>query len=133
MILEIYFTKEIKQAINDLIDEGYRSYNAIPEPDKEKLAVYCMNALKDDAYVFVTNTKRIDKLACQLKSFLLNGSIDDAIDMATTLCEAAVEKSEEVLPDIFDEIYSERIREQKIDAGYRQCTDQQTGEKMWVK
>lgn len=133
MVPKIYYTKEILQLIDDAIADGVTNYYDVEEYDKEKLAVYCMNALKEDAYVFITNNEKMEKLVCQLKTLLLKGGMDEAVDLATTLCEGAVEKLDQIMPDLFQERFNDNEVARNADAGIRSSIDEQTGEMRWVK
>ena len=133
MIPKFYYTKEILQFIDEAISDGVKSYDLMPEADREKLTSLCIFAAGEQAHTFITENPNLDKAICKLRNFLVSGKSENAIDLMTLLADGAVKGEEKTLTELFDERYSYYLAERKMEAGFRSTKDLQTGDQIWIK
>lgn len=128
-------TVELVRLIDNLIlDDGYTSYAAIPEIEKNALVVKAMQATDEmDLFCVITDCDRADSNISTFMCYIKSGGITAAYDLAETMRGNALDYFKESLTALFNERVELLECERKYEAGLRPVTDRINGEVRWVR
>ena len=124
----------VKQIDNLILDDGYMSYAAIPETEKDELVVKAMRATdRMDLFCVITDCDDAESNLSSLMSYICRGGSSEAYDLAETMRRNALSYFEESFTALFDERVDLLECERKYEAGLRPVTDRINGEVRWVR
>ena len=132
LIPKIYYSKEILKLIQYYINEGYDSYSALCEIDRQEISAACIHVLGDDAYTALIDHEDFDIVLHHFKQFMKTGKQEYAVDMAVTMSKNAIEYFEEDMNNLFAEKINEYEWDTNFEAGLKPMKDQMTGETIWL-
>lgn len=95
------YNREVLSLIEDLVQEGHKSYDSISDDDKEKLTVACMNTFGDDALEFIHEGNYLDLIIAKIKFCVKNPSSGES-DISELLRKSALEYHENSLKELFN-------------------------------
>jgi hypothetical protein len=101
-IAPCFYTKDIINTIDSLIDCGYDSVDDISVADSDKLLVHCLDALGSDAYECLIDDD-FSPILTLLKKTTLSRSKEDALDLADMMNHVAKEHFKDDLNGLFAE------------------------------
>lgn len=129
------YTKEILKQIDDLIlDDGYNSYAAVRDIEKDLLAVKAMRATdRMDLFCVITDCDDADSTLSSFMKYLCRGGSLEAYELAETMRRNALSYFEESFTALFEERHDLLECERKYEAGLRPVTDRINGEVRWVR
>lgn len=128
-----FYSKEILQAIDYIIEDGTYSWDKISEADREYLTATCINSLPNAMDLFIYDNPNLEKALYKVKNFLQNGMSENAIDLMTLLADGAVKTASISLEEVFHERADLYLTERKREAGYRPVMNEQNGDTIWIK
>lgn len=128
---KFYYDKSIIQVIDNLILDGYKSYNSIDEHDKEIIAAKCINLLGDDAYTCLIDSPNLSKMLNLFKNYLLSSNQDSSYDLLEVMRKNATEYFADDLTDLFSERYDGIQSDINWEKGLRPSKDAINGEITW--
>lgn len=99
-ISECFYTKPLLKLIDNLIDDGFRSYENLSDADKDNIVALCIDALGDEAFECIMAS--FDTIS-NLKKYILTGKRDDAYDLAIMMRDAASDYFRDVMECLFIE------------------------------
>jgi hypothetical protein len=102
MIPTCYYNKSITSFIDQLIDDGYKSYDELLDVDKDILIVKGIELLGEDAYHFMYDSGFLPSFS----RYLLSNKKDDGQDLVDILKESANNYFSLALSELFEERYS---------------------------
>ncbi len=135
MTVPKYLTgKEFIVLIDKLIlDDGYTSYAKVDDLSKEALTVMAIQSLNSDAYNAIIDVPDFDGTLNDLITYIMNGGVDEAVNLAETLKINAIQHFEDSFDELFSERFGELECERKREAGLHPITDHVNGEVRWIR
>jgi hypothetical protein len=134
MIPKYIKTLTVTDEIDRLImDDGYTSFEKLPDDAQNRLAAYSMDALGRDAYECIIEAEDFDGVLAELRQYLLNDNTENAIDLADHLRNNTREYFKRTLALLFEDRYSELECERKREAGLHPIVDHVNGETRWIR
>ena len=97
-----YYDKSITSFMDQLIDDGYKSYDELLDVDKDILIVKGIELLGEDAYPFIYDSGFLPSFS----RYLLSNKRDDGQDLIDILKESANNYFSLALSELFEERYS---------------------------
>jgi len=101
MIPECYYDKSITSFIDNLIDDGYTSFDEIVDVDKDILISKSINLMGSDAYDFIYDCDFLSKFS----RHLITNKPEDQSELIETLKESADAFFSQGLSDLFQQRY----------------------------
>lgn len=96
--------KNITALISNFIAEGITSFSGLDDMDKEELLVMAMSGLRDEAITAITHADDVDSTLKYLMRFIHRGGIDNALTLAETMRDNAMQYFSEQFETIFNEL-----------------------------
>lgn len=127
--------KTILATMRDLIlDDGYTSYDKLPDDAQHALAAAMAADAKDHSFFEVlTESNKSEDNVYALIVYLRNGDTDSALHLAETLRANAMSYFENSLREAFDDLAGELECERKREAGLTPIVDRVNGEVRWIR
>jgi hypothetical protein len=131
-IPQCYYHQNIIKLIDYYISEANTSYSSLEEIDQDTLTAECIKVLGNDAYVCLIETDNLENTLGDFISFLFNGSMSSAHDLAETMRKNANEYFSPILDRLFAERHSDNIYEKNAKQGRKLIIDRINGESRWL-
>ena len=116
-----------------ILDDGYTTYAKVDDLSKETLTVMAISALKGDAYNAIIDVPDFEGTLSDLTTYIMNGGIDEAVNLAETLKNNAIQHFDEHFDELFQERFDELECERKREAGLKPVIDHVNGEVRWSR
>lgn len=123
----------IRRIFELISDDGYTSYDKLPDDLKDELTAISIRSLGRNGYEAIVETDMLNDVVDDLIGHLLRGTQDSADRLANTLRYNSVRYFEKSLSETFDECYNDVECDRKREAGLHPIVDHINGETRWIK
>lgn len=129
------YRKEILKQMDDLIlDDGYLSYAAVGECEKDRLLIKAMQATdRMDWFCVITDCDDAESTLGALMGYIADGGTLRAEALAETMRKNALRYYEDAFTALFEERVDLLECERKYEAGLHPIVDRINGEVRWVR
>jgi len=127
-------TKLITLIDNLILDDGYRSYDKLPDDTQAMLTAEMAVSAEDSGFFEVlTESKKSENNVYALIVFLRKNDTDNALMLANQLRENAIDYFHDTLSEMFDDRYGVLQSERNYEDGLHPIVDHVNGETRWVR
>lgn len=121
------YTRNVLNAISDLIGLGFRSFDELSLSDKENLASLGLKALGNDIDIVLPHNA-----LTHLSTILVCYDKDSEAQLLDTIKQVAIDEFTQSFNNIFDEQLENLKRDLAYQSGKRQVIDSINGEARWL-